>query len=509
MDGYGNGEYRSENLLEREKFLSATGKINIPIGRDSNGQDIVIDLNDIPSILLCGYTGTGKTAFIRTMLSVICMKQSPADVKFMVYDSKGVDYNVFSFVPHLLVPVAKDRSMAITMIKWAVAESQRRLSLLAEHSCRSIDIYNMKVSEAMKMPILVMVFDDFADLGLDTNEMNEFMSILRTGRVSGIHVIVATSILLSINSLHELLSNIQFRIAFKVASNSDSRRIFGEGGAELLHSPGELAYKNRGQVITGWSAYATFENIKMAMLTVSQKSSIYELGQIASQIFDDSKQNKADDNKNENLDEYFADAGRFVIEKGKASSSMLQRVFKIGYNRSAKLVDELERKGVISPEEDASPRRVLMTKEMFETLLAGGQGRKTLLNKGKVEETKAEPLVILRDFTEFSVGKEIMYIRNNRVFVKETAKSNITTSFGGRDIKGLLYKRPALFSKGYVMIELASGIDIRSSTPVSFENTENNDSNRIRVDFESGRDGIVRIFLKQLSEDIDVQIEEI
>ena len=211
------------NLLDSDAYLSATGKINIPIGKTDTGEVIVRDLDVIPHILVCGFTGSGKTSFVQTTLAVICKDKPKDDVRLVIYDSKGVEYTAFRNAPQLLIPIIIDRDNAIKAITDLANESQERFKCFAELGCKDLEKYNQRVSGRERKPIIIMILDDYSALDLDRNSLYEFQTILKNGRIAGIHLIVVSSISASKVLQKELISNIPCRISFKLKSKTESK----------------------------------------------------------------------------------------------------------------------------------------------------------------------------------------------------------------------------------------------------------------------------------------------
>jgi len=260
-----------DNLLDSAEYLSAQGKIMIPMGMTEQGDMLIRDLSSIPHILVCGFTGTGKTAFVQTIMSVMLSKQSPSDIKLIIYDSKRIEYGLFANTPHLFVPVIYDRDKAIAMLKFLAEESCKRFRLFAEAQCKDYEKYNsLQTDDTKKLPEIFFVMDDFSSLSLDKNDMYEFLNVLKNGRIAGIHLIVISSMASTKVLQKELISNIPCRICFRLSSKTESRNILEQSGAEELFVPGEMIYKFQNDSCKCQCAYATYENIDAVMKSVSQ-----------------------------------------------------------------------------------------------------------------------------------------------------------------------------------------------------------------------------------------------
>ena len=521
-----------ENLLESEEYLSASGKINVPLGATETGDLIVRDLSTIPHILVCGFTGTGKTAFVKTLISVILSKQSPADVKMVIYDTKRIDYNQFSGVPHLLSPIISEREKAISMLKYLADESRRRFDLFANNGCKDYEKYNaLQLDETKKLPELFVVLDDFASLQLDRNEAYDFLNVLRNGRIAGIHAIVISSMASTKTLQKELISIIPCRICFRLSTRAESRTILEQSGAEELFVPGEMIYKFQNDCCKCQSAYATYENIGNVMKSIGRAvTSVSSLGIEASMLFADltNGRGKTVVGFDEGYDALISEAAEEIINSQRASIGLLQRKFKIGFNRAAHLMDQLEELGVVGPEMGTKPRIIIMgiddwnreceknglkkiRKSMVDRPTPSSAAQYAPVSAPKPKE-EDEPKVKLRDFAEFAVGESTLSVRDHQIhytkpIMTKLGKGNLTASFSGSNVIGLIYKKPSFFSSGYMTFEFDSEINIKNADPYLLHADKNNISDVIKIEFGSGQDRLIRLFLQQLSEDIGVPIK--
>lgn len=521
-----------ENLLESEEYLSAKGKINVPLGATETGELIVRDLSTIPHILVCGFTGTGKTAFVKTLISVILSKQSPVDVKMVIYDTKRIDYNQFSGVPHLMCPIISEREKAISMLKYLADESRRRFDLFANNGCKDYEKYNaMQLDETKKLPELFVVLDDFASLQLDKNEAYDFLNVLRNGRIAGIHAIVISSMASTKTLQKELISIIPCRICFRLSTRAESRTVLEQSGAEELFVPGEMIYKFQNDCYKCQSAYATYENIGSVMRSIGRSiTSVSSLGIEASMLFADltSGLKKTDSGFDEGYDDLISDAAEEIITSQKASIGLLQRKFRIGFNRAAHIMDQLEDIGVVGPEMGTKPRVIIMdiddwnrecetnglkkiSKSNINRPLYSSTTRYVPTSTPKPKEDD-EPKVKLREFAEFAIGESTLSVHDHQIHytkpvMTKLGKGHLTASFSGSNVIGLIYKKPSFFSSGYMTFEFDSDINIKNENPYLLQADKNNISDVIKIEFGSGQDRLIRLFLQQLSEDIGVPIK--
>lgn len=534
-------EAYDDNLLDSSEYLSAQGKIVIPMGMTEQGDMLIRDLSSIPHILVCGFTGTGKTAFVQTIMSVMLSKQSPSDIKLIIYDSKRIEYGLFSNTPHLFVPIIYDRDKAIAMLNFLAEESRRRFRLFAEARCKDYEKYNsLQRDDTKKLSEIFFVIDDFSSLSLDKNDMYEFLNVVKNGRIAGIHLIVISSMASTKVLQKELISNIPCRICFRLSSKTESRNILEQSGAEELFVPGEMIYKFQNDSCKCQCAYATYENIDAVMKSVNQAvASVTALGLEAAMFFSDvSVPSRASDGvSNIEYDELLADAAESVIDSQKASIGLIQRKFRIGFGRAARIMDQLQSIGVVSEEYGTTPRDVLMTidewndmcserglKQIKQSALQArsisnpmeGQSRYTAKSfTGNTDKEKdEEPEIKLRDFAEFTIDRTSISIHDNEIhFTKpimtRLGPGTITPSFSGKKVTGLIYKKPSLFSKGYMTFEFDPRTKIDNNNPYLLQADINNISEIIKIEFNSSQDRMIRLFLQQLSEDLGVPIKRV
>ncbi len=372
-------------LLESSEFEDAESKISFAVGKDIAGKVTVTDIAKMPHVLIAGATGSGKSVCINTIIMSILYKADPADVKLIMIDPKVVELSVYNGIPHLMVPVVTDPKKASAALHWAVAEMTERYKKFADLNVRDLKGYNKAVEagktstegEALqKMPQLVIIVDELADLMMvAAGEVEESICRLaQLARAAGIHLIIATQ-RPSVDVITGLIkANMPSRVAFSVSSGVDSRTILDMNGAEKLLGKGDMLFYPQG--------YSKPARVQGAFVSDSEVSEVVDFlkNQMLGNTYDVAIEEKiktiqtsvGSESANGGVgdyDAYFADAGRFVIEKDKASIGMLQRVFKIGFNRAARIVDQLEAAGVVGAEEGTKPRKILMSIEQFENYL--------------------------------------------------------------------------------------------------------------------------------------------
>lgn len=372
------------DLVESDEFKGHRSDIAFAVGKDISGNVIVADIAKMPHLLIAGATGSGKSVCINTIIMSILYKAHPNDVKLIMIDPKVVELSVYNGIPHLLIPVVTDPKKAAGALHWAVAEMTERYNKFAEYNVRDLKGYNKKAESISagedgkkpeKMPQIVIIVDELADLMMVApgDVEDAICRLAQLARAAGIHLIIATQ-RPSVNVITGLIkANMPSRIAFSVTSGVDSRTILDMNGAEKLLGKGDMLFYPQG--------YQKPVRVQGAFVSDTEVSNVVDFmtaknGQVNynSEIEEKVKHAAASSgsqggmgiSSSDERDVYFAEAGKFVIEKEKGSIGMLQRMFKVGFNRAARIMDQLEAAGVVGPEEGTKPRKVLMTKEEFE-----------------------------------------------------------------------------------------------------------------------------------------------
>ncbi len=374
-------------LLESEEFRKHPSRLAFVVGKDIGGQTIVADLAKMPHLLIAGQTGSGKSVGINTMIMSLIYRSSPDDVKLIMIDPKVVELSVYNGIPHLLIPVVTDPKKAAGALNWAVAEMMERYNKFAQANVRDLKGYNARIKSMeeakdvspekipSKLPQLVIIIDELADLMMvASGEVEDAICRLaQLARAAGIHLVIATQ-RPSVNVITGVIkANVPSRIAFSVASGVDSRTILDMNGAEKLLGNGDMLFYPSG--------YPKPIRVQGAFVSDNEVASVTEY---IKEQNDDTCYNKEIEKKmtlgasaggsggGSDRDLLFTDAGRFIIEKDKATIGMLQRMFKIGFNRAARIMDQLAEAGVVGEEEGTKPRKILMSMEQFEELLESG-----------------------------------------------------------------------------------------------------------------------------------------
>ncbi len=368
--------YLSEVICDKN-FQDFKSKLAFGLGKDITGNVIVADIAKMPHMLIAGRTGSGKSVCINTLITSILYKSSPEEVKLIMVDPKVVELSVYNGIPHLLIPVVTDPQKAAGALNWAVSEMMARYELFAQTGSRNLKGYNSYCEEhgIDKAPQIVIIIDELADLMMVASKDVEaaICRLAQLARAAGIHLIIATQ-RPSVDVITGLIkANIPSRIAFAVSSATDSRTILDMGGADKLLGMGDMLFKSvsvdsdkplriQGAFVSDKEVERIVGFIKENNPVVYDESLIEKITSTTS-----SGEKSSSDDESGSSDELIDEAIAFIVKKGSASGSMLQRRFKIGYNRAARIIEELEERGIIGPETGTSkPRSVLMDRYEFE-----------------------------------------------------------------------------------------------------------------------------------------------
>ncbi|SES93404.1 FtsK/SpoIIIE family DNA translocase [[Clostridium] polysaccharolyticum] len=366
-------------LIESSEFQNHSSNIAFAVGKDIAGKTVVSDIAKMPHLLIAGATGSGKSVCINTLIMSILYEAHPDDVKLIMIDPKVVELSVYNGIPHLLVPVVTDPKKASGALNWAVIEMTERYQKFAQLGVRDLKGYNAKVEKTAdlnqeqfkKMPQIVIIVDELADLMMVApGEVEESICRLaQLARAAGIHLVIATQ-RPSVNVITGVIkANIPSRIAFSVSSAVDSRTIIDSAGAEKLLGKGDMLFYPAGfaKPIRVQGAFVSDQEVSDVVEFLTRDAAATYDNSIVEKISSQAKSSgtsgggPADDR-----DEYFVEAAKFIIEKDKASIGMLQRVFKIGFNRASRIMDQLYEAGVVGEEEGTKPRKVVMSMEQLE-----------------------------------------------------------------------------------------------------------------------------------------------
>ena len=372
-------------LLESDNFKAHKSRLAFAVGKDIGGQVVVTDIAKMPHLLIAGATGSGKSVCINTLIMSIIFKSNPDDVKLIMVDPKVVERSVYNGIHHLLIPVVTDPKKASGALNWAVAEMTDRYKKFADCNVRDLKGYNERVEKIKdieddkkpsKLPQIVIIIDELADLMMVApGEVEESICRLaQLARAAGIHLVIATQ-RPSVNVITGLIkANVPARIAFSVSSGVDSRTIIDMNGAEKLLGKGDMLFYPAGfpkpQRVQG--AFVSDEEVGRVVDFLTEQGMTAQYSpDVESRIAAPAAENGGG-SAGAGRDEYFVQAGQLIIDKDKASIGMLQRMFKIGFNRAARIMDQLAEAGVVGEEEGTKPRKVLMSPEEFEEFLEMG-----------------------------------------------------------------------------------------------------------------------------------------
>ncbi|MCF8057976.1 MAG: DUF87 domain-containing protein [Bacteriovoracaceae bacterium] len=383
-----------DEVLSTKEFKSSQNRLPISMGKDAFGEPLVVDLASMPHMLVAGATGAGKSVFINTLLVSLLVKKSPDQMKLILIDPKQLELALYSSLPHLILPVVTDAKTASISLLWACQEMERRYSILKEFGVRNIEGFNDKLKKATpemfakihqyyenepeehyELPYLVIIVDEFADLILTKagKEIeNNICRLAAKARAAGIHLVLATQ-RPSVDVITGLIkSNFPTRVSFRVTSSQDSRTILNSMGAEKLLGKGDMLYRHGTNNQRVHSAYVDEDEIEALTDKLGQMRRDYHSG--AMEFLDNGGEEAQDpyafgshipgsSSEPSSDEDYFRAAVKTVVEHRTASASMLQRRLKIGYNRAANLIEEMEAKGIVGPAEGSKRRKVLWTME--------------------------------------------------------------------------------------------------------------------------------------------------
>lgn len=376
-------------LVESEEFKNAKSKITFAVGKDIAGKVKVTDIAKMPHLLIAGATGSGKSVCINTIIMSILYKAKPDEVKLIMIDPKVVELSVYNGIPHLMIPVVTDPKKAAGALNWAVSEMTDRYEKFANSGVREINGYNAMI-DAMegkdtekppKMPQIVIIVDELADLMMVASKDVEeaICRLAQLARAAGIHLIIATQ-RPSVNVITGLIkANMPSRIAFAVTSGVDSRTILDMNGAEKLLGKGDMLFDPQGvpKPLRVQGAFVSDKEVSDIVKFIIENNENAQYSNDVAQKMESLSSDTTNttvtisdvENTDDGRDSYFAEAASIITDKERASIGMLQRYLKIGFNRAARIMDQLEEAGVVGPEEGTKPRKVLVTKEELDTIL--------------------------------------------------------------------------------------------------------------------------------------------
>ncbi len=379
-----NSTVTLRDLLESRQYQNSRAELVFAVGMDIAGNPVVTDISKMPHLLIAGATGSGKSVCINTLIVSLLYKISPDDLKFIMIDPKKVELSVYNGIPHLMIPVVDDPKKAAGALNWAVKEMMDRYDKFSAMKVRDLNAYNEKLAHMQasgeggetltKMPRIVIIVDELADLMMVAQKEVEdaIVRLSQLARAAGIHLVIATQ-RPSVNVITGLIkANMPSRIALAVSSGVDSRTIIDMNGAEKLLGKGDMLFYPQGyqKPARVQGAFVSDDEINDLITYLKEENEPSEYDTEAEQtITSSASSTETGAGSSDDRDIYFADAGKLIIEKNKASIGMLQRAFKIGFNRAARIMDQLCDAGVVGEEEGTKPRKILMTMDEFLQLM--------------------------------------------------------------------------------------------------------------------------------------------
>ena len=379
------------DVIESREFTEHPSKVAFALGRDIGGRNIIGNIEKLPHVLIAGTTGSGKSVCTNSLIVSLLYKSTPDEVRFIMVDPKMVELAPYNGIPHLLIPVVTDPKKAAGALQWAVFEMMKRYKLFSEHGVKKLEEFNKlarTTDELETMPSMVVVIDELADLMLvAAKEVEESICrVAQMGRAAGVHLVIATQRPSADVITGLMKANIPSRIAFAVASSLESRIILDTAGAEKLVGRGDMLYAplGVGKPTRVQGCMITPEEIERVVEFVKSSGEAHYDQEVLQKI-EESVQDKEAKGSGKNApaaqdraddgDELLPAAVDVVLETGQASVSMLQRRLKLGYSRAARLVDQMEERGIVGPFEGSKPRQVLISRERWEELQMGGPDR--------------------------------------------------------------------------------------------------------------------------------------
>lgn len=376
------------DVLGSSEFQGAKAKLAFGVGKDIAGKTIVTDIAKMPHLLIAGATGSGKSVCINTLIMSLLFKYKPEDVRMIMVDPKVVELSVYNGIPHLLIPVVTDPKKAASALNWAVAEMTDRYKKFAESGSRDLKGYNEKImavrndpeipedQKPEKLPQIVIIIDELADLMMVSSQEVEdaICRIAQLARAAGMHLVIATQ-RPTVDVITGLIkANVPSRIAFAVSSGTDSRTIIDMNGAEKLLGKGDMLFFPQGipKPVRVQGAFVSDQEVSDVVDFIKQEMGEVEYSERVQQQVQAGGGGEGSLGGAGNQDELFVEAGQLIIETEKASIGMLQRKFRIGFNRAARIMDQLAEAGVVGPEEGTKPRKIIMTLAEFDELISNG-----------------------------------------------------------------------------------------------------------------------------------------
>ncbi len=362
-----------KSVLDTSDFKKSKSKLSVALGKDIAGKPIIADLQKMPHLLVAGATGSGKSVCMNSIIASILFNASPDEVKMIMVDPKMVELTVYNGIPHLITPVVTDPKKAASALRWAVKEMENRYALFSAAGVKNIEVYNENVEESQedlqKLPYIVVLIDELSDLMMvaPADVEDAITRIAQMARAAGIHLVIATQ-RPSVNVITGIIkANIPSRIAFAVSSQVDSRTILDMNGAEKLLGKGDMLYYPTGypKPVRVQGVFVSDEEIENLVMEIKSRGVPKYNEEVINQLTESPEESPENEPQE---DELIADAALLFIENGQASISLLQRRFRIGYNRAARIIDQMEQKGIIGGYEGSKPRQILINHDDYEEI---------------------------------------------------------------------------------------------------------------------------------------------
>lgn len=476
-------------MFETNRVYEKDGQLIVPYGT-KDGMTFCADFASIPSLLISGTTGSGKTLFVQSLLVEMIQKYTPKELRLMIYDSKQIDYNLFGDSPYCLIPIVHDPKKCENMISWLVVEIQHRLDNIADIS---------------KMPHIIAIVDDCSEIMERGTCYDNLLRIMQLARQVKIHCWLVTynpsADMIPVN----LRMVIHSRVAFHLTTKSMSRAVLDSTGAETLRVPGEMIFKHIAELNRCEAVSFSEQELVVKMREAYSRLESYKVEPTVVEVHKEIRSQAINDGTDENgRDEYFAQAGRFIIEKDKASIGMIQRVFKLGFNRAARIMDQLSEAGVVGPEEGVKPRKILMDADEFEAFLRSGtpanelrESKRTLHKQNELpksvtpqnkEYVSQIPNIWLTPQESIKGINATIEAKRECIVVRDNKSDLVVFVASGIMIERLLCKEPRLFSPGSITVVDKGG----ESVTVTFKMSDAKNFFR---------------FLRQLAKDTNRRIE--
>lgn len=355
-------------IIKTKEFENNTSKLAVGLGKDVRGKCKIIDIEKTSHMLISGTTGSGKSMFLHILINSILYKAKPSEVKFLMIDTKVVELSLYNKIPHLLIPVITDKRKALGALAWLCQEMENRYVILANKGIKNIEEYNEKQDNTEKLPNIILIIDEYADLiEAEQKEIEEYIyPLTQKARTVGIYLIIVTE-RPSINIIKGTIkANIPTRIAFRLPSQIDSKVVLDTIGAEKLLGNGDMLFKEVGiyEPIRYQCAFISNNELEKVTNYIKAEEKIIYNGDILQKVDNNILELDIDDN----IDPFLMEAIESVVETGQASTSFIQRRFKIGYARAGRIIDQMEERGIISGYKGSKPREVLMSIDRWNEL---------------------------------------------------------------------------------------------------------------------------------------------